>query len=84
MPYTGFAHGTGQTKTPPVARRGDFVSPRAFGLTAADVSASLLVDSFHRQLDLAAIGEAEQLDLDHIAFLDTKAPNSMTLTTLPS
>ena len=34
-----------------------------------EISAGLLIDTLHRQLDLAAIIEPDDLDLDHIAFL---------------
>src|SRR3954468_8352547 len=42
----------------------------AFAALALEVFAGLLVDHLHRQAGLAAVVEAEQLDLDLVAFLD--------------
>src|SRR5439155_19019515 len=42
----------------------------AVGTLGLEVLAGLLVDNLHREPGLAAIIEAEQLDLDLVAFLD--------------
>ena len=50
---------------------GGFARRRRFRLLLGlEVLAGLLVDDLHRQADLAALVEAEQLDLDLVAFLD--------------
>src|SRR6185437_1386595 len=49
---------------------GGFARRRRFLLLRLEVLAGHLIDHLHRQPRLAAIVEAEQLDLDLVAFLD--------------
>ena len=55
---------------PPFPDRAPFQVGRRAGLSLRNILAGGLIDGFQRQLDLAAVVDADQLDLDLIADVD--------------